>query len=74
MSALINWLRSFVDPRFVDHYYCCDEDVAMCGFDLTGVPEGDEFPRTCRRCRRALKLNRRCAVPGCELGEAVVEP
>jgi hypothetical protein len=48
------------------HIYCCDEKVAMCGADLTGVPEGREFPTMCRTCVDAETRRTGCPVPGCQ--------
>lgn len=30
----------------VDHVYCCDPDVALCGADISDLPHGREFPDT----------------------------
>lgn len=49
----------------VDHYYCCDEDVALCGADLSGVPMGPEFDAICPPCQEALDANTPCPVPSC---------
>ena len=33
------------------HRYCCDEDRALCGSDLTGVPETDgDGEQVCAVC------------------------
>lgn len=37
-------------PGDVDHYWCCDENTAMCGTDLTGVRRGPEFYVMCALC------------------------
>jgi hypothetical protein len=52
-------------PAGVDHIYCCDEDVAMCGADLSDVPEGNEFPTMCPTCVDAQVRRVACPVPGC---------
>jgi hypothetical protein len=45
----------------VDHLYCCDPDVALCGIDLSTVAEGHEFPDLCTLCMLAdLGLCPRC--------------
>ena len=50
----------------VDHLYCCDPDVAMCGLDLTGVPEGREFTHVCPLCAEVNDSDTPCPVAGCE--------
>lgn len=25
----------------LDHFYCCDEDISMCGFDISDLPVVD---------------------------------
>lgn len=57
--------RGDADVGPVDHYYCCDEDVALCGADLSGVPEGPEYDVICPMCADALEANVPCPVPGC---------
>lgn len=34
------------------HYYCCDQDLALCGLDLTGFPfeSGDAGEAGCDVC------------------------
>jgi hypothetical protein len=53
-------------PEGVDHLYCCDEHVAMCGEDLSEVPEGHEFPTMCPACLEANARRAACPVPGCQ--------
>jgi hypothetical protein len=53
-------------PADVDHIYCCDEDIAMCGADLSDVPEGEEFPTMCPTCVAAQAGRVACPVPGCQ--------
>lgn len=52
-------------PDQVDHIYCCDEDIALCGADLTAVPLGPEFDLMCAMCVLAQDARRPCSVPGC---------
>ncbi|GAA0495108.1 hypothetical protein Ade02nite_19190 [Paractinoplanes deccanensis] len=47
----------------VDHYYCCDPNVAFCGLDLTDVLEGPGFHLICPLCALAEESGYRC--PGC---------
>lgn len=47
-----------------NHYFCCDEDVAMCGVDLSGVPFTDDEV-DCRPCRYVFLEGLPCPVPGC---------
>lgn len=35
----------------VDHLYCCDPDIALCGLDISDVPEGPEYDNDCPLCR-----------------------
>lgn len=48
-----------------DHYYCCDPDIAMCGADLSDVPEGFEFDELCRYCAYIDRERLACTVNGC---------
>lgn len=47
----------------VDHWYCCDPDVAYCGLDLSGVPDGEEFDEMCPLCVLADEAGGFC--PSC---------
>lgn len=39
------------DRPDMHHYYCCDEDKALCGEDIRGVPENDgEGEQMCVVC------------------------
>lgn len=52
----------------VDHLYCCDENVAMCGVDLTDVAEevfGEDDP-LCPMCALVDETGMPCPVPGCQ--------
>ncbi|WP_341719980.1 hypothetical protein QQG74_09840 [Micromonospora sp. FIMYZ51] len=50
----------------VDHHYIhCDPDTALCGVDLTGVPEGPERGRVCPLC--VLVVDGFAPCPGCGL-------
>lgn len=45
----------------VDHLCCsCDTTVALCGLDLTGVPEGPEFDQVCPLCVWVLESGVSC--------------
>lgn len=55
-----------IDPGAVDHYYCCDEYVALCGLDLTDVSEGFEYPDVCPLCLLVLEVGAPCGVTGCQ--------
>jgi hypothetical protein len=52
------------DPYDVDHWYCCDPNVAYCGLDLTGVPEGETAGVMCPLCVLAEETD--TIVCGCE--------
>lgn len=49
------------------HYYCCDENVAMCGLDLKNVPVVDDESDTpeCPLCALAREEDAPCPVKGC---------
>jgi hypothetical protein len=49
MDAVVDGIWEVVAAN-VDHLYDDDETKAMCGYDLTNVPEGREFPEMCPRC------------------------
>jgi hypothetical protein len=34
----------------VDHWYCCDPNVAFCGLDITETPEGRFSVDMCPLC------------------------
>lgn len=44
----------------VDHLYCCDPDLALCGLDLTGVPDYPEFDEDCALCVLVHEDSYRC--------------
>lgn len=55
-----------------NHIYHCDPDLAMCGKDLTGVPDVD--PETgpdpvCVACEAAWLAGFPCPVPECPRGD-----
>lgn len=50
----------------LDHFYCCDENVAMCGVDLTGVPEADNVGDLCPLCALVNESGLPCPVRGCQ--------
>lgn len=48
------------------HVTCCDDDIAMCGLDVTDVPWGDgEGEVLCPLCAIAEEEDLACPVPGC---------
>ncbi|MEU8334844.1 hypothetical protein [Micromonospora tulbaghiae] len=51
------------NPGNVDHYYCCDDETALCGADLAGVPDGPEFDEVCPLCVLVMEEGAPC--PGC---------
>ena len=54
------------------HYTCCDDNVAMCGLDVTGfrfVPDDDPAP-DCKYCVYAMDEGLPCPVAGCTEGGA----
>jgi hypothetical protein len=55
------------DPE-VDHLTCCDDDIAMCGEDLSGA-EWCESPGdrpVCPLCALVAEDGLPCPVKGCE--------
>ncbi len=58
--------RTSLSDDDIDHLYCCDENVAMCGADLTDTPDGPEFDEVCRLCLLAEQSGMPCPVPGCQ--------
>ena len=56
-----------IAPAEVHHFTCCDDDVAMCGQDVSAEPEcGPGCTNTsCPLCATLLKDGQPCAVPGC---------
>lgn len=52
----------------LDHLYCCDENVAMCGIDLTDVVEipADEDGPVCPLCNYVESEGLPCPAPGCK--------
>jgi len=34
----------------MDHYFCCDENLALCGTDVTGMPFGRTAGFMCVVC------------------------
>lgn len=51
----------------VDHYYCCDDDIGLCGADLTGMAYMDRGPDwDCPLCVLVLEAGTPCGVPGCQ--------
>lgn len=66
-------LSSMTGDAAVDHYYCCHEDVALCGVDMRGwrfVPDDDTSP-TCPLCEAAYEDKMPCPVPGCPVRPGV---
>jgi hypothetical protein len=50
------------------HIWCCDPDVAVCGVDLTGVPDAGDVGdgvQVCPLCALAWDGGLPCPVPGC---------
>lgn len=51
------------------HLWCCNEDVAMCGADITGEPPcphpDDEDCPACPMCSLVEDEALPCPVPGC---------
>ncbi len=62
LTALIVDETRTSDDDDLDHYWCCDEAVALCSADISGVPEVDfldDSPDACVVCRDLV--NRSCA-------------
>lgn len=41
------------DDAELNHLYCCDEDTALCGLDISGMPEAEVIegdPDICLVC------------------------
>ena len=66
-ACLVAPVRDRNDPGDVDHYYCCDDDIALCGADLTGMEYMDRGPDwDCPLCVLVLDADEPCGVPGCK--------
>lgn len=51
----------------LDHFYCCDEDTALCGTDITDYSEGfDQEDNLCSVCDDLESTTDGCRV--CEGG------
>lgn len=64
--TLTGWDDDNEDPV---HLFCCDENIAMCGVDLTDhdfVPDDAPDEDTCRLCVIVEQNGWACPVPGCE--------
>ncbi|MEV1013737.1 hypothetical protein AB0I89_23590 [Micromonospora sp. NPDC049801] len=57
--------RSDTQAGDVDHLWCCVTYVAMCGVDLTGVPDASAPTKLCPLCALADDTGMPCPVPGC---------
>jgi hypothetical protein len=56
------------DGDDLHHIWCCHPDIAVCGVDLTGVPDVDEPDagvQVCRLCVVAWDGGLPCPVAGC---------
>ena len=57
------------DDDTLNHYVCCDDDTALCGSDLSGMP-WTKFPVDQDTCLVCLKLTR-CPDCGDQLEDVV---
>lgn len=62
------------DPDDLAHRCCCDDDVALCGWDLRGAVDLDEDDdsRDCPLCEAAYEDEMPCPVAGCPVRPGVV--
>jgi hypothetical protein len=59
------------DSDNLDHYFCCNPNIAMCGRDLTGfeyVPEGEISKNLCVVCADLGSHACGCACGCCPVG------
>lgn len=58
-------VRLDLGPQDVGHYFCCDDALALCGFDISGkrIVPPVERPDDCPLC--VLLLDTPCVVAGC---------
>jgi hypothetical protein len=54
----------------LQHVICCDDDLAMCGKDVTGEiwASDEEASEFCPLCFLAEEQGLPCPVPGCPAG------
>lgn len=66
--------RLTTGPGDVDHWSCCDPDVALCGFDITDYDEvsNDEMDDTCPLCAEVYDNDLPCTIPGCPIRPGVL--
>lgn len=55
----------------LQHITCCDDDLAMCGQDVTGHvwASDEEAERFCPMCFLVEEEGLPCPAPGCPAGE-----
>lgn len=51
----------------VTHLWCCDENISMCGLDISGDPIDQDAPdeQNCTLCVMVNETWGTCPVPGC---------
>lgn len=50
------------------HWWCCDDNVALCGADLTNVPVTEQEEPICPACEVVRRTKTPCPVAGCGYG------
>lgn len=62
-------MRLNIGPEDVTHWFCeeCDDDIAICGFDATGLGFEDGYSEPycplCEELERAAYICPRCRIP-----------
>lgn len=51
----------------ITHLWCCDENISMCGLDISGDRIDQDAPdeQTCKLCVMVNETWGTCPVPGC---------
>jgi hypothetical protein len=52
-----------VDP--IHLVCCCDQNLALCGEDVSDVPWADDYDQPCPLCCFAFEAEERCGHCGC---------
>lgn len=62
-----------VDEDFLNHYYCCDKNLSLCGSDLYDVPvsKNPEPADVCVVCLDIWEMDNPCGARFCTYRKAV---
>lgn len=61
--------RSFDED--LNHFFCCDENLGLCGTDLTEWSFNEDYEIDCAVCVDLAQAEVPCGAPGCPEGGAV---